>query len=668
MQKTKLVAEFTKFLKQNIQDNDVDIKILQWDFEIQQWFIKSIDNLIAYKWFIIPRYFYMYNTIPIKPLSYFSGGKYDTNELENFINTFIFTKKISTTKLFTRVQLPITEGIVNEFNIACIFESKLSSTSCNYYLRDFLDSFFVYNLSVDYTWLRKIFDTLKHTPVQKNNFCEWLSKYFLYTNDQNINIQNLFTDCWTTYGDLFKRTSLFIEIQKTLENQSFEKNSYKDKTLTTYKLLSYQQQIYQDFLINKADTYKINMYLDFVKELLKKNDIEPFYIDEIYRYNNNYLVSTLEKTAYQSNTFGQNLWSNKLASLLTTITSLNEWEPMLGFSWLIAELQNTWLILQQILTTWTIDTISQSEKIQKKLQNISYITIEKQSVFETTIDLIAYMKFLSPEKNETIKSHIIMEYTNDMLLVKSIELENKAEMNDVIKNLLLIQNFSIGELYNYISKNMIFYEQSNAPINTNTDLCPGLQSLPNITTISCTPTTALLEQKNIRYEFTFKNGGIGSISISDKSLENAIKTSYSSIIANTYSLIDMIQTILKYEAPKLWHEWTTNAIVVFEKIQQFMGIKANDIADNSWMILVDISFGWINFISNYILKTNTLGPWYFKDIFINNKPYLIQNLNLPLDDAHQNTINAFVIDPLTVIKKTDFTARQNYQERSKQQK
>ncbi|MEI6672053.1 MAG: hypothetical protein WCL02_01500 [bacterium] len=53
---------------------------------------------------------------------------------------------------------------------------------------------------------------------------------------------------------------------------------------------------------------------------------------------------------------------------------------------------------------------------------------------------------------------------------------------------------------------------------------------------------------------------------------------------------------------------------------------------------------------------------------INNKPYLIQNLYLPLDDAHQNTINAFVIDPLTVIKKTDLTARQNYQERSKQQK
>ena len=98
-----------------------------------------------------------------------------------------------------------------------------------------------------------------------------------------------------------------MEIQQTLENQTFEKTSYKDKLLNGYKLLSYQQQIYQDFLINKADTYKINTYLDFVKEVLQKDNIDPFYIDEIYRYNNKYLAVSLGKIAYQSNIFTQNL-------------------------------------------------------------------------------------------------------------------------------------------------------------------------------------------------------------------------------------------------------------------------------------------------------------------------------------------------------------------------
>ncbi len=65
---------------------------------------------------------------------------------------------------------------------------------------------------------------------------------------------------------------------------------------------------------------------------------------------------------------------------------------------------------------------------------------------------------------------------------------------------------------------------------------------------------------------------------------------------------------------------------------------------------------------NYILQDNTLGPWYFKDILTNNKPYLIQNLNLVLDDEHQKAINSFVLDPLTAIQNTDLTAWQNYKE------
>jgi hypothetical protein len=121
--------------------------------------------------------------------------------------------------------------------------------------------------------------------------------------------------------------------------------------------------------------------------------------------------------------------------------------------------------------------------------------------------MIASLKFfLSKDKSESIKSHIIMEYKNDMLLIKSIELQNKPEMNDVIKNLLLIQNFSIGELYSYISKNLVFYEQTDTQINDATMLCVGLESLNDSKLISCSPTSALVDKDSIRYEFTFKDG------------------------------------------------------------------------------------------------------------------------------------------------------------------
>lgn len=248
----------------------------------------------------------MYNTIPIKDSNYFSEANYDTSELENFVNNFVFTKKITITKSFTRVQLPLSKTLVDDFNLSCLFENKFSENTCNHYLNDFFDRFFVYNISIDYLGLKKIFDAIKNTPLQKEKLCDGLSKYFLYANDQSDIIKSLFGVCGQTYEDLFKRTTLFMEIQKALENQSFDKISYKDVLLNAYKLLSYQQQIYQDFLINKIDTYKISTYLDLVKEVLQKNSIDAFYKDEIYRYNNKYLSLSLEKTAYQTNIFNQN--------------------------------------------------------------------------------------------------------------------------------------------------------------------------------------------------------------------------------------------------------------------------------------------------------------------------------------------------------------------------
>lgn len=172
LQKTKLIAEFSKFLKQNIKDNDLEIHILQGDLQTEDGFIKSVNNLISYKGFIVPKYFYFYSTLPTKNMTYFSGGTYNTDELENFINTFVFTKKITVSKPFTRVQLPLETSLADDFNLSCIFENKISRMTCNYYLNDFLDSFFVYMLSKDYPGLQKIFDAIKNNATDKGRFCE----------------------------------------------------------------------------------------------------------------------------------------------------------------------------------------------------------------------------------------------------------------------------------------------------------------------------------------------------------------------------------------------------------------------------------------------------------------------------------------------------------------
>lgn len=219
MQKTKLIGEFNKFMKQNIEDNDMNIHILQGDLEVENWFIKSVNNLISYKWFVLPKYFYVYGTIPIKQLSYFSWGDYAIDELENIINTFVFTKRFTISKPFTRVLLPLNTSLQEDFNLACLFENKLSSRTCNVYLYDFLDSFFVYTLSKDYQWLQDIFSTISQNTTEKEMFCQWLWKYLLYANDYSETIEELFGNCGQEYADLFKRTTLFMEIQSNLKTK-----------------------------------------------------------------------------------------------------------------------------------------------------------------------------------------------------------------------------------------------------------------------------------------------------------------------------------------------------------------------------------------------------------------------------------------------------------------
>jgi hypothetical protein len=58
--------------------------------------------------------------------------------------------------------------------------------------------------------------------------------------------------------------------------------------------------------------------------------------------------------------------------------------------------------------------------------------------------------------------------------------------------------------------------------------------------------------------------------ISDKDLENQIKTSYSTVVENSYILLDTIKAILNYEAPPQVHEGNTTAILVFENIQKYL--------------------------------------------------------------------------------------------------
>jgi hypothetical protein len=46
-------------------------------------------------------------------------------------------------------QLILDENIEKTFNLDCLFASKITDRMCNYYIKEFLKYFFVYNIKTD---------------------------------------------------------------------------------------------------------------------------------------------------------------------------------------------------------------------------------------------------------------------------------------------------------------------------------------------------------------------------------------------------------------------------------------------------------------------------------------------------------------------------------------
>ncbi|OQY40189.1 MAG: hypothetical protein B6229_02350 [Spirochaetaceae bacterium 4572_7] len=70
--------------------------------------------------------------------------------------------------------------------------------------------------------------------------------------------------------------------------------------LNNYKLISYQQIIYNDIHQNIVNNIRFETYINYLQELLKKdNKIDNFYIDLSYWLNNNYLITILNKLKYK---------------------------------------------------------------------------------------------------------------------------------------------------------------------------------------------------------------------------------------------------------------------------------------------------------------------------------------------------------------------------------
>lgn len=300
IEKAKLIWEFNKVTNQSIDNKELTVHILQWELNMTQDFIFSTDNLVSYKGLILPKNVFIHQSLQLKDKDYFNNSWYDIKDLENFAKNILFTNSEQLNKSTKNIiSLPIKNNIESTFYLWCINDYKIINTTCNYYINNFLDTFFIYDIKKDYKWLKEIFYKLQNTSY-KEKMCESMKKYILYSNDTHKELENIFITCGDDYYQNYYSTQLFIEIQEQLKKGYINPTVYTNKLLNNYKLISYQQLIYNDIHNNNVNKIRFEAYIYYLQELLKNTEkIDPFYLDLTYWFNNTYLTNVLNKLKYQ---------------------------------------------------------------------------------------------------------------------------------------------------------------------------------------------------------------------------------------------------------------------------------------------------------------------------------------------------------------------------------
>jgi len=681
VEKAKLIWAFEKTINQDTDDKYTNIYILQWSLKISDDLLFSTNNLLSYKDLIMPNTIFANNLKDIKNKKYFESWDYKIKDLESFAKNILFTNsdqaKADSKQI---INLPIETNIQDTFYLQCIHDTKIFNKICDYYIQNFIEDFYIYDISKDYKWLIDIFDQIKNTK-HKDQMCKAMNKYILYSNDTNKKLENIFIACWDDYYKNFHTLELFLDILNQLQKWYINTTVYQNKLLNDYKLISYQQLIYNDIRQNKVNNIRFETYISFLQEILKSNDkIDWFYIDISYWLNNNYLINILNKLKYKVS--DKKKW--EIENIIDWLNRLNNWDELVWYAWLKNQLINKDLEKNNKLDEELNINFEQQDAINKLLnwvKDLSFFKIIDNKISWEKIKISWYFSIKDQDWIKSIYTSIITENKNDELIINKINFDGYKELNDIIWEVIKSKQYTIPEIYQYLQDNINIF-LSDDKISTCELIWNTIKNwLWWIELMECNPDSVSIlkttawnnENKNNKtyYRMTMDNFNITDIMISDKTLENELSKSLTNINTNNITISKIIEQIISYEPKQKEYiqQWSNNIIITLEDFEKYLSIIPSDIVEWQNKIIAEFSVNNIKFICNYNIENKKIWPLYFKyDISnsiskntqITKEDLAINDFELYLDETHQNDINEFLIDPLKYIKTINPNAVNNY--------
>lgn len=674
IQKEVKIQEFLYKIERIEKQNTLTGPIALWQFEETENYIESFNNLLYYKGFLIPRFFWVSKSAPLQSIDYFMKGTYTIEELDTlFKNIFIGSNK-NTNQTPKNISFPLSKGITEEFNLQCVFQSKITNIICNIFINNFLEKSFIYNIESDIDTFSNVMQILLQEKKYNKKACEQLLYYTYYTEKENTTIEKLIQQCEPMYQQKYRLFLDFTEVQKELFSKFISNKIYKDDSVNIYKLISFQQIINDDITNKIINIDRINGYFLFLQEILKKNKIWLFYKELTYFFNNYYLKKAIENIEITSKITNK----TEIDNISKQIISINSGNPLIWYKWLKEEINKN-LIEQAVSITEENNTEKDYEqKIESLLLQIKDIEIKQKFLSGNNILIYWIRKIESKVNNYSQEMNILsiptklrLEENKNTLTLKQIMLEWYDDISQTINKLIESQKRSFADLQRYMIQNsFLFWETSSKIDEVETEkICKELgDKLINQEIKTCNTNKVDIEilrkNKVITMVIVHDNFLLKNIDISDPEakivLDQYINNPdiVSQITYDKVTKTDFITFIQKTVEGFLWFipkddqnfEGSTNTMIIIERIKKYLGIQVNDIVEKNEKILVDFTLWGIPFLWYYNILDHKIFPLYFKEANSSKTPVAIKNIVLTLTDSEKSFLTIFTLQPLEVIK------------------
>ncbi len=672
-QKQIKIQEFNDKVKKIDKQNTFTWPIALWQFEETDNYLESFNNLLFYKGFVLPRFFRVAKSAPIQDIEYFKKWEYSIEELDTLRkNVFIWSNK-NTNQSTRNISFPISKWIIEEFNLHCLFQKKVSSLVCNVFIDRFLDEFFIHTIETDIDNFYTIMDNLLLERKYNEKWCLNLIYYTYYTEKQNPIIEKLLQKCSPTNQERYRLFIDFTEVQKELFGKFISNKIYKDEITNVYKLISFQQVINDDITNKIINTDRINWYFTFLQELLKKDKIWIFYKEITYFFNNYYIKKAIENVEITNKIANK----TEIDNIAKQIISFNNWNQLIWYAWLKEQVNTNILEKENSISKENEETENYEQKIENVLKQIKKIDIKQKFLSGNNI-LISWIREIESKINSysqdisiiKIPIKLWLEENKNTLIAKQISFEWFDEISETINNLIEKNKRWYADLQKYIDQNSFLFTAKNIINEQEIEtICKNLSNtLPKQEVKICNNNKVTIDilrkNKIVTMTIIHNNFLLSNIDISDNEAKNQLNQYLnnpditSKITYEKVTKVDFVEFIKKtiewFLSFNQQNDWTsegsTNTMIIIERIKKYLWVQVNDIIEKNEKILIDVTIWWIPFLWYYSINEHKISPIYFKEANTTKTPVVIKNLSLILNDENKSLLNTFTTQPLEVIK------------------